>query len=159
MLGCEVEVRVSRSVVMYLRNPSNAVFAVLYVLTVGCTTGPSFESYVAKLLDRAGDNATDCGVARLSEPRSPVVECGQEALSSRAPFVAIFEVQGIDSHIFTGVAVNAAGEAFRLRWDSDVTGGSRRAESRKIFEERCSVLKLADSARPVECTSTGPAAN
>lgn len=143
---------------MYFRNASRALFLVLMLAMVRCASGPSFESYFARLLDYAGPNAMNCGVVTLKESRSSVVTCGQQALASHTPFVAIFQVRGIDSEIFTGVAVKASGEAVRLRWDSDATGGSGFAPARRIFEEDCPALLLSDSMQPIECMRRDPAA-
>lgn len=120
-----------------------------------CARGPSLQEYLSLLQERAGTGSKDCGVVRLLHPRSEAVRCAQAALEDRTPFRVVFQVQGIDSEIFHGLAVDARGNASWLRWDSDSYGGGYRFFTRAwVKEEACSHPVVVDAAPPIQCGSS-----
>jgi hypothetical protein len=95
------------------------------LLAFPAACGPSFDRYHLLLINESGASGRSCGVIERGESPEATASCAQEALAAGSPFFVVFEVQGIDSHIFRGLAVNDRGEATFAQWDSDGYGGSR----------------------------------
>ena len=71
-----------------------------------------------RLDERAGAGAIDCGtVMRADDPRE-VLDCVEQAMSSRHSFRAAFRARGTDSMVFHGLVSNADGNIVRVTWDS-----------------------------------------
>lgn len=138
-----------------VRNLKRFALTLTLLVAFACTWGPSFQEYLSLLNERAGARSKDCGVVRFSQPRSDAVRCAQAALEGRTPFRVIFQVQGIDSRIFHGLAVNASGNATWLYWDSDSYGGGSHFVTKPwVKEEACSQPLVVDAARPIQCRSS-----
>ena len=137
------------------RNLKRLAFTLPLLALFACARGPSFEEYLSLLNERAGTGSKNCGVVGLTQPRSEAVRCAQAALKARAPFLVVFQVQGIDSEIFHGLAVNAGGNATLLRWDSDAYGGGYGSVTRPwVKKEACSRPVVADATLPIQCGSS-----
>ncbi len=119
-----------------------------------CATGPSFQDYVEKLRDSAGENAEQCGVVALGEPRGAAFSCGRAALDEGRPFWLIVQVMGIDSEIFLGLAVDQRGRAWAIDWDSDPSGGSAWITPRGLSKSTCDAPILTDlpGELPIQCS-------
>jgi hypothetical protein len=132
------------------------------VLTIsvawGCSRGPSFEDYRRLLSERAGRGAIDCGTGSVRKPEHiAMVKCGNEALRNGTPFFVAFRVQGVDSAVFSGLAVDSSGMAHRVDWDSDAYGGSRPPVKKPwIDEQLCAKPSVVDDARPIHCAGETP---
>lgn len=116
-----------------------------------CRLGPSFDEYLELVKSRAGEGATDCGVAPLGQDRAPAVACSTAALTSRHPFFVIFQVQGIDSEIYYGLSINNEGGAWRALWDSDIYGGSRLTAKARMQLVLCENPRVVSDGLPVRC--------
>lgn len=117
-----------------------------------CSAGPSLNEFVRTLREAAGPGAHDCGVIPLSKPRQGAISCAQNALTQGRAFTVAFQLQGIDSTIYMGLARDANGKTERLSWDSDVFGGARLFAKPQIFRRPCQRPSLKDSgAAPIGC--------
>jgi hypothetical protein len=79
--------------------------------------GPSLDGFSRRLRDAAGEGARDCGVVPHPEPRGRALDCARTALADGAAFSVGFQVQGIDSTIYRGLARPARGSATGIDWD------------------------------------------
>jgi hypothetical protein len=128
--------------------------ALLAALTfVGCVNGPTFDEYRELLAERAGRVSQDCGLVRLGHARSEAVACSQAALARKAAFVVVFQIQGIDSTVFHGLAFNGEGTATWLQWDSDARGGSGLLAKRWVQEKACPSPTVTDAKIPIRCSA------
>jgi hypothetical protein len=119
----------------------------------GCHTGPTFEEYRSLVANSAGADALDCGVVALGSSRAEAVSCVQSALSNRRPVRVILQVQGIDSDIWLGLAVDEAGRGTRLMWDSDAFGGGSRFRSKAWIDRAdCGQPSVTESDPPIHCS-------
>jgi hypothetical protein len=107
--------------------------------------GPSLHAYGRVLREAAGADSRDCGVVPLPQRRDGAVSCAQAALAEGAPFSVAFQVMGIDSTIYVGLAYRADGTPARIVWDSDVSGGYNLVPIRKIHKEDCSKPSIANA--------------
>jgi hypothetical protein len=71
----------------------------------------------------AGNEARDCGSARAGGDRSDVDACVAEAFEAGEPFIARYELQGLDSKVVAAVASNSEGTVELFQWDSAPCGG------------------------------------
>jgi len=97
-------------------------------------------------MEEAGPHAIDCGHLDVAEDRSGVNSCIDRAAKAHSPFIARYEVQGIDSRVMEGIAANDKGEFFRLMYDSDPGGGGRNPEF--ISESQVNVSKCTEAPKP-----------
>ena len=94
---------------------------------------------------RAGKDAIDCGSVRRDEDSDTTDECVANGHARKRPFVARYDLRGIDSVVAEGVAGNAAGEVYVFRYDSDPSGGSNVGE--RIKEETCRGVQIIKGKR------------
>ena len=121
----------------------------------GCNTGPSLKEYRSRLAKTSGDGAVDCGLIRLGSSRVRAVSCVRSALTAHRPVFVAFQVIGMDSEFFRGLAVNKDGRAVELRWDGDVWGGSHFAKESRVDERPCSQPSVLDDESPIHCQPAG----
>jgi hypothetical protein len=125
-------------------------------IATACTSGPSFRAYLNELANAAGVGGQDCGVVAYGQPRAQAIECAAAALKVHRPVWVAFQVLGIDSQIYMGLAVNSAGQAWRITWGSDSSGGAPLIASRVMDREICSLPEVANRAEgqggPIACT-------
>jgi len=72
----------------------------------------------------AVEGAMDCGEVGVDEDPTDVAACIEDRLVDGQPFVARQELQGIDSSVIIGFAVDASGVVQRLSYDSNICGGA-----------------------------------
>jgi hypothetical protein len=133
------------------RNFGMFAFSIVLLSTIFSACGPSFESFQAFVKRKAGANSEDCGVVRLRSSRVDAIAYSQTANLKRKAFSVVFQVQGIDSTIFHGQAVDTDGHGVFLQWDSNIKGeGSLFAISR-IDERACPKPNVADEYLPISC--------
>ena len=90
-----------------------------------------FADFQARVKQLVGPDAVDCGQHRLLKPLTPApmseleksLACGLEAAGKKRGFWMSFQLQGIDSTIFYGVAGTADGTMFSVNYDSAPCGG------------------------------------
>src|SRR5437868_6229864 len=76
------------------------------------------------LKDSSGPDALACGTVKLNEDASEAAECARAALAAKKPFWFAAEVQGTDSHLWRGVALEPKkNNVWLVSYDSDVHGG------------------------------------
>ena len=113
---------------------------------------PYTAGFRKQLLEIAGDAAFDCGSVPLSQPAGSSATCATEALAARKPFFVAFQVRGIDSQIWDGLALGSDGQSRIVRFDSDPSGGHRFFARPRVSIDPCSSPKLPEqSGEPVEC--------
>jgi hypothetical protein len=115
--------------------------------------GPSLPAYGHKLAEAAGPKARECGIVALPQDRGGATNCARAALAEGRSFSVAFQVLGIDSTIYVGLAYRARGEAMRMVWDSDVSGGYNLVPIRHIHQESCPVPAIRDAEKtsPISC--------
>jgi hypothetical protein len=123
--------------------------------SVGCTKGPSLREYRGRLGRIAGDGAIDCGFVRLKSSKRAAVGCVNSALSARRPVFVAFQVIGMDSEFYRGLTVNKDHHAVELRWDGDISGGSRLISESRIEQRPCEQPRAVDDDDPIRCNSAG----
>jgi hypothetical protein len=126
---------------------------ILAVAASACSSGPTLEQLREKLAAAAGPTAVDCGVVMLGNAKTDAVNCSVDALSTSKPFYVAFQVQGIDSTIVHGLAVNATREATSFMWDSDKHGGRYPSTSESwIAQKPCVSPSVKSTDRPISCS-------
>jgi hypothetical protein len=126
-------------------------FTIILLSATFTACGSSFESFGDLIRSKAGANSNDCGIVTLYGSRSDAIACAQAALSQRMAFKVIFEVQGIDSKDFLGLAVGNGGKAVLPEWDSDIKGGGGFLATSRINERTCLKPRVVDEFLPVLC--------
>ncbi len=121
--------------------------------------GPSLSEFGRRLAEAAGPGARDCGSVPLPHDRTAAVCCARAALAAGQPFFVAFQVMGIDSTIYEGLAYRASGQATRILWDSDITGGYNLVPLRRIHQAACPLpaIRDAESGSPIGCSEHGDA--
>ena len=129
-----------------------AVHLIAVVLGSPPFWGPSLARYERELRRAAGPGARECGVVALDQDRTAAYRCAQAALAQREPFWVAFQVMGIDSTIYEGLASRSPGEAVRLVWDSDIYGGYNLVPIRRLSKTACQAPNFRTEERPeVDC--------
>jgi hypothetical protein len=114
--------------------------------------GPSLPAFGRRLAETAGAGARDCGSVPLPRDRAAAVSCARAALAVGQPFFVAFQVMGIDSTTYEGLAYRAPGQATRILWDSDSSHPPRhlfRPRNRRRAEARGDHLRRAFSSKVV----------
>ena len=108
---------------------------------------------MATVREAAGPDARDCGSVSLGKDRANAVSCSNTALGEHRSFSVVFQVMGIDSTIYIGLARRRAGQAEQLTWDSHVSGGYGLIARRRIFRRPCPGASIQDSegVAPIVC--------
>jgi hypothetical protein len=122
--------------------------------------GPSLPAFGRRLAETAGPGARDCASVALPHDRTAAVSCARGALAAGQPFFVAFQVMGIDSTIYEGLAYRAPGQATRILWDSHITGGYNLVPPlRRIHQAACPspAMDDAQSGSPVGCGEHGDA--
>jgi hypothetical protein len=116
--------------------------------------GPSLSAFGRRLAEAAGPGARHCGVVPLIEGRAAAISCSRIALAARRPFSVAFQVMGIDSTIYEGLAFRGPGQATHLVWDSDVSGGYSLVPRRRVYQSLCVAPAIENRERtsPVTCS-------
>jgi hypothetical protein len=124
-------------------------------LSVACAKGPSFVEYLGVVKAAAGPSARDCGVVRLTQPRTEAVACARAALAAKTPFFVVMEEQGIDSGAATSAVLAGDGALSTIGWDSDVYGGGggARGPQPAITTIRCKAITFYDRINCIKKTS------
>jgi len=128
------------------------VLLVLVSITcVACV--PSTERIHSQLRAATrSDAALDCGSVSLSHRAEPSSACAAAALASRKPFFVAFQLQGIDSQIWEGLAFGGDGQAQVVRFDSDPSGGRRFFPRPRLAVAPCASPALpAQLGGPIRC--------
>ena len=141
------------------QRPRAAAAAVVLLHLAGITLGsplfwgPSHAAFGRRLAEAAGPGAQDCGLVPLAAGRAAAINCARTALAEGRPFFVAFQVMGIDSTIYEGLASPAPGHATRILWDSDVSGGYNLVPLRRIHETACGAPGIddVDAGSPISC--------
>lgn len=87
--------------------------------------GPTRTDFVAHVRSLAADDAVDCGHIGPGDDSIPVNQCVIDAYWSETPFVAIYDLQRIDSFVSEAIVVDNNGVMFYLTFGSDPAGAGR----------------------------------
>lgn len=66
----------------------------------------------------AGRNAEDCGYIRFGKDPKQANRCALESLAQKKPFYVAYDVQGMDSHLIIGLALDKTPQFFTVKYDS-----------------------------------------
>jgi hypothetical protein len=125
--------------------------AAVALAVTGCSKGPSLREYRSRLGRIAGGGATDCGVVPLKSSKRAAVLCVNAALEAHRPVFVAFQVIGMDSEFYRGLAVNKDNHAIELRWDGDISGGSRFISESQINDRPCEQPRTVEDDDPIRC--------
>lgn len=131
------------------------------LVVASCSSTPPCELH-AKLLERAGSGAKDCGHVAIGTDRATVDACVLDAYEKHRPFVAQYDQQGIDSRVIDGLASDAAGHLTVLGYDGDPSGGGGAPPRIEGFvcvnpsTATASTTTLPSSSEPFACESRTP---
>jgi hypothetical protein len=135
------------------------VVATSLFIGTGCHLGPTLAEYRQLIRKTAGNEAVDCGLVLATTPREPAVACSTSAMTNHQPFFVAFQVRGIDSQIIVGVAVDRAGRATKMLWDSDAYGGGRWWATKSWMQQAgCRGLSVSADENPIRCNPANPGA-
>lgn len=115
------------------------VFVVASAWVAGCRADCELNPV---LRGAAGPGAVACGRAPLSGDQAAAHRCAVEALRAGRAFWVEWQVQGIDSEVWMGVAGAAGGGGYQYLWDGDPSGGGR--VGARIQGTRCGRFEVAD---------------
>ncbi|HYG98734.1 MAG TPA: hypothetical protein VD837_06345 [Terriglobales bacterium] len=71
-----------------------------------------------ELISIAGEKAKDCGYIRFGGKPEKANSCAFESLAARQPFYVGYDVQGKDSHLIVGLALDSSGQLYSALFDS-----------------------------------------
>lgn len=105
----------------------------------------------ASLVELAGRDAHECGIVPLGTESTGAVGCAERMLGKKKPFPLAVELQGIDSHVWNGIAADASGQVSHVFFDSDARGSV--CYNPRIMIERCSSVTLPrGTSRAIRCS-------
>ena len=138
--------------------------ACLSLLLAACAQTPrrhaeptAQQKFVIELQRLAGYGSTSCGEVALRTDSTAAVTCTSNALASHQPFWLALQLQGIDSTIWTGVAMDKNGAMYLSNFDSDVYGRSRSKAKPSSRVSRCEALESRhEGAMPFTCKNSQP---
>ena len=122
------------------------LFATL--LLVGCGNDSeeveykSFEGFKNEVVASIDGTYVNCGVVRLGESNLDANTCAAESFQNQTSFIAIYELQGIDSNVGSALVVDGGPEVEKWHYDSNPCGGVPACDS-KIYYESCSNPSLS----------------
>jgi hypothetical protein len=124
---------------------------------VACTGGTVVTDCTLATLaaDLAGSGAEDCGTVEIDGDSSTVDACAVAAFQAGSPFVAFYELQGIDSAV-SRATVSDGTTVWNLTRDSDPSGGG--GEAPVVYRTECggpSVVAGDDGHDVITCSSGG----
>lgn len=114
----------------------------LVLILASCTSDKSASTSYKYLRQTGGEQARDCGYVRLGEAASDTNQCVVASYKSRQPFVARYDVQGVDSRAVFGLAGDGTDKGISVRYDSEGWEQPRRrgallAEGNHVLLTRC----------------------
>ena len=101
----------------------------------GCASRPNLQARIQQLV---GPGATDCGHVGIGSDTAAANACAVAAFESRHAFWVRYDRAGIDSHLETVFLCSAAGNYFKLEYDSDIRGSASPATAKpRLTTESC----------------------
>jgi len=76
-----------------------------------------------RLRELAGKGAAACGTVELRDDPTAAFSCARSAMAAGQPFWVAAQIEGIDSLLWRGVALEPDKTVWLLSYDSDVHGG------------------------------------
>ena len=97
--------------------------ALLFVAALSLINGCSGDKaaaitykYVRQI---SGEGSTDCGYVRFGESAARTDQCVMDAYQKHQPFIARYDVKGIDSRLVFGLAGDATQRVVSVKYDSE----------------------------------------
>jgi hypothetical protein len=108
---------------------------------------------VSALKESSGANALACGTVKLGEDATAAVECARTALAAKKPFWFAAQIQGTDSSLWRGVALEPGkNNVWVVSYDSDVHGGGGTGKE-SLQYGLCPWVKFSSSSpEHIQCT-------
>jgi len=114
-----------------MKNIYCLIHAVVFLLIVGCGSDSdqkddgfrSFDDFKNQVVDSIDDAAKECGVVKLGNDKTEANTCVAESFTNKEAFVAVYELQGIDSSVGIALAMQANLTVTLWRYDSNPCGG------------------------------------
>lgn len=128
-----------------------AIVAVL--LGIGsCSRDQSGAISYKYLRQIGGTNARDCGYVRFGKSSADTDQCVMDAYKKHQPFVARYDVKGLDSRLVFGPAGDGAGKIVSVKndsegWERPSPDGAWPAEGNHVLLTPCPI-PVQFSAKP-----------
>jgi hypothetical protein len=101
--------------------------AISLLMSLGaCSRDKSAAITYKHLRQIGGDSAIDCGYVRFGESDTRTNECVINAYHSHNPFIARYDVKGMDARLVFGLAGDATGRVVSVKYDSEGYGRPER---------------------------------
>ena len=100
----------------------NKLTLAIVVLSLGfnsCSKDKSGAIAYKYLRQIGGSSATDCGYVRFGESTARTDRCVKNAYQHHQPFVARYDVKGMDSRLVFGLAGNGTDRIVSVKYDSE----------------------------------------
>jgi hypothetical protein len=101
-------------------NHTVTFFCAIALASCAATT----QRFQSSLHEIGGSGAKSCGLVALHQTTEQSVSCALASLVSHSPFTVGFQLQGIDSQIWVGLAMSKNGTPQLVHFDSDPSGGA-----------------------------------
>ena len=125
-----------------------AVLAFAVALS-GCAT--PLERFHSALRALAGPETKSCGLVPLHESAEQPVSCALSSLASGTAFEVGFQLRGIDSQIWEGLALRKSGTPQYVRFDSSPNGNTLFGQSRVVVEPCLSPVISVTASGAISC--------
>ena len=123
-------------------------------LLLGCGSTCELDPRVR---ESAGQGATSCGRVPLGGDQAAAHRCAVEARRAGRAFWVQWQLQGIDSDAWNGLAFAANGTGYSYLWDDDRRGGTNLGGSR-TQRAHCArgEITVIDGREQVICVTDSP---
>jgi hypothetical protein len=128
---------VEKSMGTHLRETLIAMLYIVLCVPVLAQTNDTSAVMDQRMRTIAGDSALNCGRVRIDGAIGPALVCARKAIARKQSFLVRFDHPGMDSDLSDGLAGDASGNAFLIRFDSLGWGGEGTVDNRHNFIEKC----------------------
>ena len=122
-----------------------AILAIMFLSTGGTPTQAQMREALERELDRFRAAGTVmCGVVPKGGSRFDAIRCARTSIGSQTPFLVVFQVQGVDSDVWSGLAGSTAGHVQMLTFDSSPHGQPQTRAEYFVTSRDCVAPTLAE---------------
>lgn len=122
-------------------------------LLLGCGSTCELDPQVR---ESAGQGATSCGRVPLGGDQAAAHRCAVEARRAGRAFWVQWQLRGIDSEVWSGLAFAANGTGYSYLWDGDPSGGSGVGPRTQRTHCAGGEITVIDGREQVTCVADSP---